>query len=68
MSNIKTQFEAEIAAATSDAEVDDIVDATVALVSRRYDRFEIAKALAAVPSAADRRAIAKRFLMMLGEA
>jgi hypothetical protein len=65
---IRARFLSEVAAATSEAEVDAAVDTAIARVSRRYDRFAIAKAIAAVPSAADRRAIAKAFLMAIGEA
>lgn len=69
MKNIKAEFEARVAAATSDDELNAIVDAAIAQVSRCFDRAQIAAALLnAAMSIADRRGIAKAFGVEIGRA
>jgi hypothetical protein len=66
---IRSDFEDKVAAAKNGGEIDAIVDATIAQVSRRFDRATIAAVLASTRlTAADRRAIAKAFLIAIGEA
>jgi hypothetical protein len=66
---IRSRFLTQVAEATSDAEIDAAVDQAIAQVSQRYDRAQIAAVLASTRlTAADRRAIAKAFLVVIGEA
>jgi hypothetical protein len=58
---IKTRFLTQVAAATCDAEIDAAVDQAVRAVASNATTAQIAAALAAVPSADDRRAIGKIF-------
>ena len=60
-SNIKVDFEAKVAAAASESEIDAAVDAAIRAVASNTTTAQIAAALAAVPSADDRRAIGKIF-------
>jgi hypothetical protein len=66
---IRSDFEDKVAAAKNGGEIDAIVDTTIALVSRRYDRAQLAAVLASARlTPADRRAIARAFLIVIGEA
>jgi hypothetical protein len=66
---IKTDFDTQVAAATSDDELNAIVDAAIAQVSRCFDRAQIAAALLnAALTTADRRAIGRAFGIGMGEA
>jgi hypothetical protein len=65
---IRARFLSEVAAATSEAEVDAAVDQAIKAVASNATTAQIAAALASVPSAADRRGIARAFGIEIGTA